>query len=70
MTDLVVPSRMNLQIYKQKIVSAKKGHELLKKKCDALKVNFSNYVRLNSESLWSNFLKTRNRWERRLKRHY
>lgn len=38
MAELVVPSRMNLQLYKQKIVSAKKGHELLKKKCDALKV--------------------------------
>ncbi|KAM3146458.1 hypothetical protein pb186bvf_001427 [Paramecium bursaria] len=52
MADLVVPSRMNLQIYKQKIVSAKKGHELLKKK-------------LNSESLWSNFLKIKNQWERK-----
>jgi len=36
----VTPSRMNLQIFKQKIVSAKKGHELLKKKCDALKSKF------------------------------
>ena len=51
MTDLVVPSRMNLQIYKQKIISAKKGHELLKKKCDALKVQYLpiKLFRLNSE---------------------
>jgi V-type H+-transporting ATPase subunit D len=38
--NAVVPSRMNLNIYKTKIVSAKKGHELLKKKCDALKSKF------------------------------
>lgn len=31
---------MNLALYKAKIVSAKKGHELLKKKCDALKAKF------------------------------
>lgn len=31
---------MNLALYKAKIVSAKKGHELLKKKCDALKTKF------------------------------
>ena len=31
---------MNLALYKQKIISAKKGHELLKKKCDALKTKF------------------------------
>lgn len=31
---------MNLALYKGKIVSAKKGHELLKKKCDALKTKF------------------------------
>jgi len=31
---------MNLGVYKQKIVGARKGHELLKKKCDALKTRF------------------------------
>lgn len=31
---------MNLALYKAKIISAKKGHELLKKKCDALKAKF------------------------------
>jgi len=36
----VVPSRMNLNIFKGKIQAAKKGHELLKKKCDALKTKF------------------------------
>ena len=30
----------NLALYKAKTVSAKKGHELLKKKCDALKTKF------------------------------
>lgn len=36
----IVPSRMNLQLYKQKIQAAKKGHELLKRKADALKAKF------------------------------
>jgi len=36
----VVPSRMNLNVFKGKIGAAKKGHELLKKKCDALKTRF------------------------------
>lgn len=40
MSQQVVPSRMNLGVFKQKIVAAKKGHELLKKKCDALKTRF------------------------------
>lgn len=40
MSKQVVPSRMNLGVFKQKIVGAKKGHELLKKKCDALKTRF------------------------------
>lgn len=40
MSQQVVPSRMNLGVYKQKIVGARKGHELLKKKCDALKTRF------------------------------
>ncbi|CAD8071247.1 unnamed protein product [Paramecium sonneborni] len=40
MAEQVVPSRMNLALYKAKIISAKKGHELLKKKCDALKTKF------------------------------
>jgi len=31
---------MNLNLFKQKIVGAKKGYELLKKKCDALKTKF------------------------------
>jgi len=40
MSQQVVPSRMNLGVYKQKIIGARKGHELLKKKCDALKTRF------------------------------
>lgn len=35
----VAPTRMALQTYKTKLVGAKKGYELLKKKSDALKVN-------------------------------
>lgn len=34
----VAPTRMALQTYKGKLVGAKKGYELLKKKSDALKV--------------------------------
>jgi vacuolar-type H+-ATPase subunit D/Vma8 len=30
----------NLQLFKQKIIAAKKGHELLKRKADALKAKF------------------------------
>lgn len=33
----VAPTRMALQTYKSKLVGAKKGYELLKKKSDALK---------------------------------
>lgn len=40
MSETITPSRMNLALYKQKIIGAKKGHELLKKKCDALKAKF------------------------------
>lgn len=40
MSDQVTPSRMNLQVFKGKTAAAKKGHELLKKKCDALKAKF------------------------------
>jgi V-type H+-transporting ATPase subunit D len=40
MSKQVVPSRMNLGLFKQKIIGARKGHELLKKKCDALKTRF------------------------------
>ncbi len=30
----------NMQLYKQKIAAARKGHELLKRKADALKKKF------------------------------
>ena len=29
-----------MQLFKAKIIAARKGHELLKKKCDALKTKF------------------------------
>lgn len=38
MSAQVAPTRMALQMYKGKLVGAKKGYELLKKKSDALKV--------------------------------
>lgn len=41
MSAQVAPTRMALQMYKGKLVGAKKGYELLKKKSDALKVNHS-----------------------------
>jgi hypothetical protein len=34
----VPPTRMNLGVFKQKQVAAKKGYDLLKSKADALKV--------------------------------
>ena len=40
MSAQVPPTRMNLTLYKQKAVAAKKGFDLLKKKSDALKVRF------------------------------
>jgi len=41
----VTPSRMNLKLYKDKTISARKGHELLKKKCDALKTKFRDVMK-------------------------
>jgi len=35
----------NLQLYKQKIKAAKKGHELLKRKADALKKKFKEVMK-------------------------
>ena len=40
MSKQIVPSRMNLQVFKTKKVGAKKGYDLLKKKADALKKAF------------------------------
>ena len=47
MSQQVAPTRMALTVYKAKLVGAKKGYELLKKKSDALKVRF-RYVRFFS----------------------
>jgi vacuolar-type H+-ATPase subunit D/Vma8 len=38
MSQGIAPTRMALQVMKTKLVGAKKGYELLKKKSDALKV--------------------------------
>ncbi len=35
----------NMQLYKQKIAAAKKGHELLKRKADALKKKFKEVMK-------------------------
>ena len=40
MSKQVLPSRMELQVQKVKVKAAQKGHELLKKKSDALKKSF------------------------------
>jgi V-type H+-transporting ATPase subunit D len=38
----VPPTRMNQQVFKQKLKAAQGGHRLLKKKADALKVSLFN----------------------------
>ncbi|CDW88174.1 vacuolar atp synthase subunit [Stylonychia lemnae] len=40
MSKAILPSRMNLAVFKQKKIGAKKGFDLLKKKSDALKKSF------------------------------
>jgi len=41
----VFPTRQNLQVMKVKLVGAKKGHSLLKKKADALSMRLRNLLR-------------------------
>lgn len=40
----------NLQVFKQKIAAARKGHELLKRKADALKKKFKEVMKALLES--------------------
>ena len=40
----------NLQLFKQKIAAARKGHELLKRKADALKKKFKEVMKALLES--------------------
>lgn len=42
---VLIPSPRNMQLYKQKIAAAKKGHELLKRKADALKKKFKEVMK-------------------------
>ena len=44
MSKAVLPSRMNLAVFKIKKVGAKKGYDLLKKKADALKKSFRDIL--------------------------
>ena len=44
MSKAVLPSRMNLAVFKIKKVGAKKGYDLLKKKADALKQSFRDIL--------------------------
>ena len=44
MSKQILPSRMNLQLFKGKVVGAKKGFDLLKKKSDALKKAFRDIL--------------------------
>ena len=44
MSSQIVPSRMTKQQFKAKIVGAKKGYDLLKKKSDALKKAFNQVM--------------------------
>jgi len=52
MTDRVAvfPSRMNLALMKTKLLGAKKGHSLLKKKADALTLRFRSILKKIVES--------------------
>ena len=50
MSEQVPPTRMALTLYKTKIVGAKKGYELLKKKSDALKVRFRDIMKRIAET--------------------
>ena len=45
MADQVPPTRMALQTYKTKRTGATKGHQLLKKKADALKARFQGIAK-------------------------
>jgi V-type H+-transporting ATPase subunit D len=40
MSEIILPTRMVLQAQKGKLIAARRGHELLKKKSDALSVKF------------------------------
>lgn len=42
---VLIQTRRNMQLYKQKIAAAKKGHELLKRKADALKKKFKEVMK-------------------------
>lgn len=44
-SHVVLPPLRNMQLYKQKIAAAKKGHELLKRKADALKKKFKEVMK-------------------------
>lgn len=44
MSKQILPSRMNLALFKQKKIGAKKGYDLLKKKSDALKKAFRDIM--------------------------
>lgn len=48
--DVLESQLRNMQLYKQKIAAAKKGHELLKRKADALKKKFKEIMKLLLES--------------------
>lgn len=57
MSGQITASRMyffylcrNMQLYKQKIAAARKGHELLKRKADALKKKFKEVMKELLES--------------------
>ena len=46
---VITPTRMVLNQYKKRLKTARKGHKLMKDKCDELMRQFMEIVRINKE---------------------
>ena len=48
-SKVIIPTRMVLNQYKKRLKTARKGHKLMKDKCDELMRQFMEIVRLNKQ---------------------